>query len=50
MLLIPLAHKIPSYAFLLLFWVFLITGFSRALDFIPEFALNQYYDAVDKDK
>ena len=50
MLLVPFAAKLPLYAFLILFWVFLITGFNRAFNFIPEFVLNQYFDAVDKDK
>ena len=50
MLLIPFTPQFQPYTYIALAMIFLISGFSRAFNFIPQFFAHQYFEADGADQ
>ena len=46
---IPFTPLLGSYAYFALVILFLFSGIGRAFNFIPQFVVNQYFDADGRD-
>lgn len=49
MFMIPLAPRFQPYTYMILVAIFLVSGFCRGFNFIPQFIVNQYFDADGPD-
>ena len=49
MLMIPFTPLLGSYAYVAIVILFLLSGIGRAFNFIPQFVVNQYFEADGRD-